>query len=768
MSKKSTLVDSTSQIVVCQADDPWDPRLRDHFDVQREAEAFGAMVTATKVKPPLAIGVFGEWGAGKSFFLRMVDADIRRRALVEEPPGEAHSLKHVVQIRFNAWHYAETNLWASLVDHIFTCLDQWTRAHESADKAEQLFEHLATARRLTLESAQELIERRREQLAAEQQHAAAQQILAAAKAKAEASPANAAKAVWKSFSKTYQADISLISDEVGIPQLRESVDAFQEIAREVEGELGNSALVRSTFFRRLGSGRGIFLTASAIVLLAPGLAMLFGAVSEALLKGVTPAVAGAAGALAGLVTPLIVALNRAAQAASGTLERFRKLRADYKEQVESKLIAEREQQDIAAKELVQAQARAAESAERLRLVTEQAMEAARDHNNQTGRGRVLRFIRDRVANGTYAKHLGFVATVRKDFEQLSELMVVQSSGAIEAARFAREEYERKVAQLIEGAGDLLKTSERQGLESHAKPLEELRCFDRIVLYIDDLDRCPPEKVVQVLQAIHLLLTFPLFVVFVAVDVRWLQQSLQHHYEGHFGDGKQPGGSGRPLASDYLEKIFQIPYWVRPAEGPNIWSMLEARLGPLRPSSGETPGALGPMPSADAPVAPKGVQSEPANPISESAGPGSAPAQPTVRLLEVGSAERDFLRRLSPNLEQSPRRLLRFINTYHLIKGSLGAAERQELESGGYRLLMTLLAVNIVAEQVYGLLAAAIFNGRTTLVELSTAIQRPNVPAADAQRALAILSLLKAGDDDEVQLRSQVSLVSRYSFVRHVE
>ena len=52
---------------------------------------------------------------------------------------------------------------------------------------------------------------------------------------------------------------------------------------------------------------------------------------------------------------------------------------------------------------------------------------------------------------------------------------------------------------------------------------------RIVLYIDDLDRCPPAIVVKVLQAVHLLLAFPLFVVVVAVDARWLAKSLEQHY-----------------------------------------------------------------------------------------------------------------------------------------------------------------------------------------------------------------------------------------------
>ena len=39
-----------------------------------------------------------------------------------------------------------------------------------------------------------------------------------------------------------------------------------------------------------------------------------------------------------------------------------------------------------------------------------------------------------------------------------------------------------------------------------------------LLYIDDLDRCSEDKVVKVLEAVHLLLAFKLFVVIVAVEL----------------------------------------------------------------------------------------------------------------------------------------------------------------------------------------------------------------------------------------------------------
>ena len=79
----------------------------------------------------------------------------------------------------------------------------------------------------------------------------------------------------------------------------------------------------------------------------------------------------------------------------------------------------------------------------------------------------------------------------------------------------------------------------------------------------------------VLQAIHLLLAYPLFVVFVAVDVRWLKNALERTYP-QFGKEEQ-----RELAdpSDYLEKIFQIPYWVRPMSPDGIAAFMGDVLGP---------------------------------------------------------------------------------------------------------------------------------------------------------------------------------------------
>ena len=109
--------------------------------------------------------MFGDWGSGKTFFMR--PASTQQVAQVVDATAEDDGFEHaIVQIQFNAWHYAEINLWASLVGHIFDELDRWmTRRGDPAlsSKADDILKRLATSRQLTLEAASELVRRRKEQ-----------------------------------------------------------------------------------------------------------------------------------------------------------------------------------------------------------------------------------------------------------------------------------------------------------------------------------------------------------------------------------------------------------------------------------------------------------------------------------------------------------------------------------------------------------------------------------------------------------------------------
>src|SRR5262249_48385888 len=86
----------------------------DLLGFRKYGNAFASVIADDDVSPPLAIGLFGPWGSGKSAMINMIDAalgDIDTRAVFDEEP---RFCRGIVRVVFNAWHYAETNLWASL------------------------------------------------------------------------------------------------------------------------------------------------------------------------------------------------------------------------------------------------------------------------------------------------------------------------------------------------------------------------------------------------------------------------------------------------------------------------------------------------------------------------------------------------------------------------------------------------------------------------------------------------------------------------------
>ncbi|MFD8811055.1 P-loop NTPase fold protein, partial [Streptomyces sp. NPDC059627] len=202
-------------------------------------------------------------------------------------------------------------------------------------------------------------------------------------------------------------------------------------------------------------------------------------------------------------------------------------------------------------------------------------------------------------------------------------------------------------------------------------------LERIVLYIDDLDRCPPARVVEVLEAVHLMLALPLFVVVVAIDPRWLLASLHHHYEELFTQD-----SATPL--DYLDKIFQIPYALAPASPEKTGRYLRALLNTRSDTTGSTQDASAP-PTSSTPSGRHGVGQSSAPADAVVAEPDRAvrdlfesldrPPLRRVRFavpelqpeqLTLQQAEIEFMERLG-NLLPTPRAAKKLVNLYRLVR-----------------------------------------------------------------------------------------------------
>lgn len=81
--------------------------------------------------------------------------------------------------------------------------------------------------------------------------------------------------------------------------------------------------------------------------------------------------------------------------------------------------------------------------------------------------------------------------------------------------------------------------------------------ERMVLFIDDLDRCLPDVVLEVLEALKLYLNIPQLVFVIGLDRDVVRSVVRKHYA--------TTGLGEHKAASYLDKIFQVEIDVPPSE-----------------------------------------------------------------------------------------------------------------------------------------------------------------------------------------------------------
>ena len=107
-------------------------------------------------------------------------------------------------------------------------------------------------------------------------------------------------------------------------------------------------------------------------------------------------------------------------------------------------------------------------------------------------------------------------------------------------------------------------------------------IDALVVLVDDLDRCSPERLIENLEAIKLFLNVEGTAFVVGADPRIVRHAIAWRY-GSYGTlpdaDKIPQDGGR-LIDDYLEKLIQVPYRLprlSPAEVQTYMTLLFCRL-----------------------------------------------------------------------------------------------------------------------------------------------------------------------------------------------
>jgi hypothetical protein len=531
----------------------------DLLGITRDVNALASLVAARSIDPPLSIGLFGDWGSGKTHFMRQMRARVQKLSQQardsRRPQSELGYHKKIVQIEFNAWHYIEGNLWASLVEHIFDNLritDRQGDRTEVEDAREKIMEKLGVKAEL-----QKKVEQRQLEL----------------KTKAEAARGRAEEAKNKR-ADTSQDLVNLrnppapdiinqlttieispeqkaLLEQLGIPESVQRLPA--EIHRRYEDA--------QTFWGHLRVQWNVIRADSRWVYKLLGVLVAFGitlAVGFWLRNRLSPVYS--------YLASLVAFVGAAWAAMKPYAEKFRKSMDALREKYDG-IEQERQKQIVTLESEVNSLTREMNAAENEAKAINKEVSTLETKLKSTDAAELLAgFIEDRAACEDYRRHLGMLALIRRDFEKLSNLLSEQR----------RDEGDREQED------------------------ETKRTFSRIILYIDDLDRCPPEQVVKVLQAIHLLLAFPLFVVIVGVDARWVTRSLQESYEWLGVDGDQdrhkdknrePNQEKREMVEDrvvtphdYLEKIFQIPFWLKPMGERDCENLLHGLTKESRASS----------------------------------------------------------------------------------------------------------------------------------------------------------------------------------------
>jgi hypothetical protein len=189
-------------------------------------------------------------------------------------------------------------------------------------------------------------------------------------------------------------------------------------------------------------------------------------------------------------------------------------------------------------------------------------------------------------------------------------------------------------------------------------------YGRMVVLIDDLDRCEPGKMVEVLQAINLLLGFESFVVCLGIDARLVTRAIERHYEGLL---EQAHASGY----EYLDKIVQIPFRIPHPSDHDVSAFLTAQLRDVRaaengraPSASDSGNGYG-WGSVGA-TAPAALKAPEAGRVADDE------EEPDVAFTDDEIAAFDELSRF---LEPNPRHLKRIVNVYRLVR-SLATIRRE--------------------------------------------------------------------------------------------
>ncbi|MDJ0841859.1 MAG: P-loop NTPase fold protein [Acidobacteriota bacterium] len=578
----------------------------DLLGIDTEIRALADAIAFKDLKPPLVVGILGGWGTGKSFAMHLLQerlGEVRATDLIEktvktksgEPGGESTEypyVGHLYRVHFDAWTYAKSNLWASLMHKIFTDLDAqlslekqileiWEQtpdvpktsgidlwallpdasprrrnALKSKAAGEEILKLASQGKPLEASSLWEQLRARRkearEEVAQRMRRLAddrhdfeteKQQLLESLDQKVEA---GARQAAWKPIAGTLMGTLGVELKKVVDEKLKKQ-DLEPIPLKEISESIGK--------WKKCQNRNWVPFIIFALVISLVGYALDHAGWWEHFAGEI-------GGVLTGIGSLVYCFYNNLAKANQWLADKY----AEYEDQVKTERDRIDREQILAGDATLQRklssliEPKDGETAPEPTTLTE--LEARAEEHFRT---REMEIEALQMDVGITARCLSIHEFVRKKLD----------------SRF----YDDKLGLLHQVQKDLIELTDAL-MPPDREPDKELfpRGEPRIFLIIDDLDRCPPDKVVEVLEAVQLLVNTKLFVVILGMDVRYVTRALEKTYREILVRDGDPSGL------DYIEKIIQIPYRVPPISEQAMENFLgkQVKLSEKKPEPVEEP------------------------------------------------------------------------------------------------------------------------------------------------------------------------------------
>lgn len=126
------------------------------------------------------------------------------------------------------------------------------------------------------------------------------------------------------------------------------------------------------------------------------------------------------------------------------------------------------------------------------------------------------------------------------------------------AKIKGHDTEGFLKQFVKETEDIDKFDVVRKFRDDFEELLEKSKIDKLVIIIDDLDRCLPDRIIDNLEAIKLFLNVKNTAFVIGADPRIVRHAIEYRYKDKIIDTSSENSNDR-IVNDYLEKLIQIPY-----------------------------------------------------------------------------------------------------------------------------------------------------------------------------------------------------------------